>query len=89
MADVMLALSKKRNKLVNEKREIEKEYKRKIAELDNELKEIDKIYSVVNDAISEYICPKCRGTGSVRITDACGDTDDYDCSECNGTGIKI
>ncbi len=78
-----------RRRLVDRKEEYRKEYERNLASLDKQIDEIDHTLSYLNDAVKQYICQHCGGSGSIRVPDAAGQCEDVTCRVCNGTGFKI
>lgn len=87
--DVITNITKKRAALIQRKRDITASYNAQIREIDTEISAINNAISVINDAMKDYLCPNCRGYGTVRICDAAGDMDDNTCPICKGTGVKI
>ena len=86
--NVFGALSKKRQRLLSEKREVAEQAQARIAEIDRELSHVDKAISTINEAIKGYLCQTCGGSGTVRRCDAAGQMEDEECPACKGTGIK-
>lgn len=86
--DQMSALAAKRAKLVHYKQEIQADAQRKTSDIDAEIKAIDRAIKTLNDAVKDYLCPVCKGSGNVRQCDAAGQMEDVKCSACNGTGVK-
>lgn len=89
MPDVVGALNRKKMRLLAEKRELTSEYERRKAELETEIKRVDAALSIVNDAVKEFLCKTCQGTGTVRKMDAAGQMEDVDCPDCKGTGVAL
>lgn len=89
MADVILALVKKRTALATRKRIVTMEKDKEIEQIDREIADIDKAIETLNNAISTYLCPECNGTGNIRRCDAAGDMEDDTCPRCRGTGVLI
>jgi len=87
MVDIISALSQKRTKLYQKKREIELEAQQRIREIGNEISDIENALHILNDAVADYLCPDCKGTGSVRKCDAAGQMEDVTCPRCHGTGV--
>lgn len=72
MPDVILALSQKRSQLYRRKLKIEQDMQQQIKDINYEISVIDNAINTLNNAIADYLCPDCRGTGSVRKCDAAG-----------------
>lgn len=87
MPDIITALHKKRQDLVSQKSVIRAEYEYKMTVADEEIKRIDKALETLNAAVQEYLCPHCKGTGTVRKADAAGQMEDWPCPKCKGTGV--
>ena len=88
MIDVMMALAKRKERLVARRHEVFSTYLRETDAIDAELKEVDSAIRKVNEAIQDYLCPVCNGTGEMRVCDAAGQMESIFCTECHGTGIK-
>ena len=88
MIDVMMALAKRKERLVARRREAFSSYKRETDAIDAELKEVDSAIQKVNEAIKDYLCPVCNGSGEIRVCDAAWQMESVFCTECHGTGIK-
>ena len=82
------ALTKKRATLYERKRRIQADANQQIHEIDGEIAGIDKALATLNEAVKDYICPVCGGTGEERYTDAAGSCDYRECPHCGGTGIR-
>jgi len=89
MTDVISALSVKKARLAERKRQLKRDFDCQIAEIDAGIREVDRALQTINGAIQNYLCPVCRGTGNVRKCDAAGQMEDVICPHCNGTGIKM
>lgn len=89
MPDIMTAITKKKAALLEKKRGIQIAAERQIEEIDKEIAEVEKALQTLNDAVKDYICPVCKGTGNERYADAAGSRDERPCSACKGTGVKI
>lgn len=87
MADVITALAQKRSALIRRKDEIKRDADRKIAAIDEELEHIQRALKTLDDAVRDYLCPSCKGTGTARRADAAGQMEDYPCPDCKGTGV--
>ena len=87
--DVISVLTTKRRNLAERKRQVQRDAEREISSIDAEIAEVNKAITMVNEAIKDYICPSCRGTGNVRKTDAAGGLEDVTCPVCNGTGVRF
>lgn len=88
MVDVVGVLCSKRARLIKEQRDLEHEYEARRAHIGHELQMINHALEVINEAVEPFLCPKCHGTGTVRVCDAAGDMDDETCPDCAGTGVK-
>lgn len=88
MIDVMMALAKRKERLIARRREAFSAYQRETDAIDAELKDVDSAIQKVNEAIKDYLCPACNGTGEMRFCDAAGQMESIFCTECHGTGIK-
>lgn len=86
--DVITILTRKRSDLAERKRQIQRDAEREVSRIDAEIADINKALAMLNDAIKDYICPSCRGTGNVRHTDAAGGLEDVTCPVCGGTGVN-
>ena len=89
MPNILDALTKKRTALINAKHSLKETYERNVREIDAELLHIDSAYKTLNDAVADYICPVCDGTGNTRRCDAAGQMEDWPCTACKGTGVKM
>ena len=89
MPDVVKALMSKKRILQQTKISVQREAEKKLAEINAEIAKVDSALSVVNNAVLQYLCPKCKGTGTVRKADAVGDMEDWQCDRCKGTGIDM
>lgn len=87
MANVILNLAQKREKLCSRKRSVQAHANEVIKEIDEEIRNIDKAMETINGAISDYLCPRCKGTGIARVCDAAGQMEDDICPVCKGTGV--
>lgn len=88
MTNIVTALSCKRSRLFEWKRELQTEYFKKIEDIDKEIEQVNNAMALLNEAVKDYICPYCEGDGEVRYTDAAGSRDYKTCPYCNGTGVK-
>lgn len=89
MPDYMMALTRRKTAILERKRRLHDDYLKQVAECNHEIADIDKAISMVNEAVKDILCPRCNGSGSIRVCDAAGDMDDERCPSCCGTGIKI
>lgn len=87
--NVILALTEKLRRLRRRKQEIQDEAKRRVAEIDAEIQNVQKAIDTAEDAMKDIICPVCKGTGNIRVCDAAGSMEERMCGFCHGTGIKI
>lgn len=88
MADVIGALHRKREHLKIRRARVEMEAKDQLRKIDREIEEIDQTLVVLNNAVKDYICTLCDGTGSIRQADAAGQMEEVECPKCRGTGLK-
>ncbi len=88
MADVIAALTKKKARLYESRRSIELDAAKQINQVNLEIAEVEKALKTLNDAIKDYLCPRCKGSGSIRVCDAAGQMEDDTCPVCNGTGVS-
>lgn len=88
-ANVIVALNRKRAHLVATKRSIMEDAERRAAAIQEEITNIDNAMSVLNDAVQNYLCKECHGTGTVRRPDAAGQMCDETCPHCKGTGVVL
>lgn len=88
MTDIITALNKKKSTLVRRKQEITTEAKRQIEVLDTGISEVNKAIETLNEAVKDYLCPRCKGTGNIRRCDAAGQMEDDTCPDCRGTGVS-
>ena len=89
MPDVVSLLCTKKARLIKEQCDLEKEYQAKKAHIGHELKMINDALVTINSAIERFLCPRCHGTGTVRVCDAAGDMDDETCPDCKGLGVVL
>lgn len=89
MNNVFIALSTKRKKLHERKLQIRAECDRQCRVIDDEIRQIDEVFDVVNKAFEPYLCPACGGSGNTRRCDAAGQMEDVECDACHGTGINV
>lgn len=87
MEDVITTLTKKRAHLYDKKRKIELDTTNQISQINLEIAKVEKALKTLNDAIKDYLCPRCKGSGSVRVCDAAGQMEDDTCPVCHGTGV--
>lgn len=87
-ADVIGALHRKRNNLQIRRARVEMEKNDELRRIDREIGEIDGALAILNDAVKDYLCQRCGGSGTVRRPDAAGQMEDVDCPACHGTGVK-
>ena len=94
--DYSQLISLKISSLKNQIKEVEKEkaamvarYDQKISTLKQEIENLNPVIQAMEEAVKDYICPSCKGTGSVRRCDAAGQMEDIDCRVCNGRGFLI
>lgn len=85
--DPVKAMMANRARLVSRKRQLEEDHKRAVAEIDDEIRNIDMAMATVKKAIEPYLCPDCGGSGTRRVPDAAGQSEDRPCPSCKGTGI--
>lgn len=89
MTDVIYALVQKKSRLCERKRAIKADADKQIKQIDIEIAEVDRAIETLNQAVKDYLCSDCRGTGSVRKCDAAGQMDDDICPRCHGTGVVV
>lgn len=89
MADMVMALTRKKARLIEQKRRVMDEAQRQVREIDAEIEDTNKALAAIDDAVKDILCPTCHGDGTVRHCDAAGDMEDVTCPACKGTGIKI
>lgn len=87
--NIITTLTRRKNALISKRESLAEEYRRNMVEVNREIEKIDAAIEVLNNAVSEYICPRCQGTGTERYCDAAGDIDGRECTACKGTGIRI
>lgn len=88
MLDIVRVMTEKRLDLHKRKQQAEETHRQIIADLDKQINEVDLALAKINECIEPYICPKCKGTGVVKVCDAAGDTDEANCNVCMGTGLR-
>ena len=88
MVDVITALTRKREALQRQKREIENDYMMRKAEIEGELRRVNQAIDTINKAMEDILCPTCHGSGELKRCDAAGQSEGYQCPDCDGTGIK-
>lgn len=88
MADIFSALTAKRRRLSEMKQQILADARKRANEIDVEIADLDTAIKTLNDAVKDYICPACKGEGTVRRPDAAGSWEEVTCSACNGTGVR-
>lgn len=86
--DVFGALARKKKWLIAEKDAIDAEYARKIADIQSQIAEIETAEATIHEAVRDFLCPKCSGTGERRKTDAAGQMETVKCEVCHGTGVR-
>lgn len=89
MFDVVDIISQKRISLQKQRQNAEEAHKQIIADLDRQLDEIDITLAKINGYMEPYVCPKCKGTGVVKVCDAAGDTEEMPCHTCRGMGLRM
>lgn len=85
--DPIKAMMDNRARLVARKRQLEEDHRRAVAEIDDEIQNINRAMETVRKAVEPYLCPDCGGSGSRRVPDAAGQAEDRPCPSCKGTGI--
>jgi len=86
--DLNAALLKKRQHFYNQRRDILEEANRQIKKIDEEIAKINTTIFEINENVKDVLCPKCKGTGKARRIDAAGDSEEYTCPVCEGSGLK-
>lgn len=89
MADIITALTQKRSHIIAKQRELDVKYNADKSHFAHELELVNEAIRVINNAAEQFLCPKCHGTGTVRVCDAAGDMDDDVCPACKGLGVKL
>lgn len=89
MLDIVKIMTKKRLNLQKRRQRMEETHRQVIAGVDKQINEVDLALAKINECIEPYICPKCKGTGVVKVCDAAGDMDEVPCHTCMGTGLKM
>lgn len=88
MTDIIGALNRKKTALLNHRKSIELEARTRTIQIDAKIEAIDRALALINDAVADYLCPVCNGTGCIRKPDAAGQMEDQDCPACHGTGVS-
>lgn len=88
MLDIVKVMTDKRLDLQKRKQRMEETHRQVIANVDKQINEIDLALAKINEYIEPYVCPKCKGSGFVKVCDAAGDMDEEPCHICGGTGLK-
>ncbi len=88
MIDLVSELVRRKEHYISLKKDIMRNAEEQCKEINIEIQNIDKAVSLINDAITPFICPRCKGTGEVRKCDAAGQMESVKCTYCKGTGIK-
>lgn len=78
----------KKASLQRERKALSEEYRRKITQIDEEIAEVEKTISMLEESLQVYMCRICKGRGTIRRLDAAGQTEDAVCSACDGTGVS-
>lgn len=89
MPDIISALAQKKARIIAQQRDLENRYNSEKMHLAHELNLINQALETINNAVEQYLCPYCKGTGFIRVCDAAGDMDDERCPHCKGTGVKV
>ena len=83
------SLKKQIREVEKEKAAAIEEYDRKIKFLKYEIEKFDPLIKAMEEAVKDYACPRCKGSGSVRRCDAAGQMEDVECPDCNGRGFVV
>lgn len=86
---VVTSLFNKRQQLLNRKKQLTEDYEAAMAEIEEDLADLNTAIENVNKIMAPFTCKACGGTGTQRVCDAAGDMDDEPCSKCHGTGIFV
>ena len=89
MNNIVKILQAKRNILIEEIKSAYYDYCRKEKMLNDKINKIDITLAKINEYMEPYICPKCKGTGVVKVCDAAGDTEEISYHTCRGTSLKV
>ena len=87
--DIFKIIAARRVQLITTKRHLTTEYKKKLAEIDSELNDLNDVIDTIEKFVQPYVCPVCKGTGYTRRCDAAGQMEDIKCETCHGIGISI
>ena len=80
-------LLKMKELLLGKRHKIELEAQEKIAKIDRQIEYINGAAEIIRNALADYICPNCAGSGIVKRCDAAGQMETETCDSCHGTGI--
>ena len=86
--NVITILTDKRARLLQQKRDVEKDYKQRASELDAEIAKINLTLDFVAKEIGAFLCKRCGGTGTIRVCDAAGSMNDETCPVCGGACVS-
>ena len=89
MVNAIEALNAKKQRLLAWKQNLKADYERTVRTIDEQIANIDKAASIVNTAVQDILCPRCKGEGTIRCPDAAGQMGDYPCPVCKGTGFLL
>lgn len=89
MLDIVKVMTEKRLNLQKRRKRMEETHRQVIAGVDKQINEIDLALAKINECIEPYVCPKCKGTGVMKVCDAAGDFEEMACHTCRGTGLKL
>lgn len=89
MVNAIEALNAKKQRLLAWKQNLKADYERTVQTIDEQIANIDKAASIVNTAVQDILCPRCKGEGTIRCPDAAGQMGNYPCPVCKGTGFLL
>ena len=87
MIEIFGVLRRRREKLLEQKREHENE----ISDIDQRIAHIDAAEEYMDKVLKRYMCPSCSGSGEIlhSFDPKSGELEVAPCETCGGTGILM
>lgn len=89
MVNSVMVLTASRKKLMERKKQYQRDYENAVREIDEEIRHIDEALKLIDKAAQPYLCKACGGTGQRSRLDGAGSREDVTCEKCHGTGFSL